>query len=300
MVNQFIDSARRGKNSVWRYILTLAIVIGLVFMVTFVLLVAAYLSEGHMDVTRYPAWMQYLITLLSFPAGLFGLWFGVRFLHKRPFSSLITPTGRFSWKRFFVASGVWFAILVLSDLILAALNPGNYVFSFDPVQFLPFLLMSLLLIPLQTSTEELVFRGYLTQALGLTRGGFWLAWLLPSLIFGLLHSANPEVTEYGFWWTMPSYIGYGLLLGWVTLKSEGLEIALGLHAVNNLYASLLVTFPSSALPTPAVFSIQSYDARLLTLFFAVQAVLFLLVMGFLRRKGVWQPVRAEESAFDAI
>ena len=68
------------------------------------------------------------------------------------------------------------------------------------------------------ASEELLFRGYLTQAFGLP-GGFWAAWLVPGVWFGLLHFANPEVSAYGVLMTMPIYIDMGLLLGWVTLRS---------------------------------------------------------------------------------
>jgi len=73
------------------------------------------------------------------------------------------------------------------------------------------------------------------------------------------HALNPEVQTYGALLTLPLYLGIGLLLSWVTLKTGGLEMALGLHVANNLYASMIVTFPSTALVTPALFSIQKYD-----------------------------------------
>ena len=114
---------------------------------------------------------------------------------------------------------------------------------------------------IQTSTEEFIFRAYLPQGITRFTPRFWLPWIIPAVVFGLLHSLNPEVDTYGFILTIPFYIGFGLLLGWITLRSRSLELALGLHLANNLYASLIVTFPGSALPS-CPFTIQSYDAAL--------------------------------------
>jgi hypothetical protein len=48
------------------------------------------------------------------------------------------------------------------------------------------------------------------------------------------------------------YIGTGLFLGIITLMDDGMELALGFHAANNLFAALLVTSDWSALQTDAV------------------------------------------------
>ena len=48
------------------------------------------------------------------------------------------------------------------------------------------------------------------------------------------------------------YIGTGLLLGIMTLMDEGMELALGFHAANNLIGCLLVTTDWSALQTHSI------------------------------------------------
>jgi membrane protease YdiL (CAAX protease family) len=76
--------------------------------------------------------------------------------------------------------------------------------------------------------------------------------VITSVLFGLFHSANPEVAEMGFG-VMIFYIGTGLLLGIMTLMDEGLELSLGFHLGNNLIAATLITSDFSALQTDAVF-----------------------------------------------
>src|SRR5699024_5340777 len=66
-----------------------------------------------------------------------------------------------------------------------------------------------------------------------------------------LHLSNPEVTQFGPW-IMVYYIGTGLFLGILTLMDDGLELALGFHAANNLIQILLVTADWSAFQSESI------------------------------------------------
>ncbi len=77
-------------------------------------------------------------------------------------------------------------------------------------------------------------------------------------MFGLFHSANPEVAQMGFG-VMFFYIGTGFLLGIMTLMDESLELALGFHLGNNLMAALLITSDVSALHTDAIFKYSGVE-----------------------------------------
>ena len=74
-----------------------------------------------------------------------------------------------------------------------------------------------------------------------------------------MHSANPEISEYGFWVMMPQYIFMGFMLGMMSILDDGIELAMGVHAVNNLMSSVLVTFDGSALPTYALFNLKKIN-----------------------------------------
>ena len=52
---------------------------------------------------------------------------------------------------------------------------------------------------------------------------------------------------------MVHYIGTGFLLGIMTLMDEGIELALGFHAANNLLTALLVTAEWTAFQTNSIF-----------------------------------------------
>lgn len=275
--NPFLDLAKDGRNEFWRYLLTIALMIAASFWVSLVASLAAILINGT-DLNQYPPLAMLLLGTSPFPFTLLVLWFGVRFLHKRPFRSLVTPFKQVRWKQLFISALLWFLLAGISDLVLSFLQPDNYHWSLDFSRIIPYLLVTLVVIPIQTSTEEFIFRAYLPQGITRFTPGFWLPWIIPAVVFGLLHSLNPEVDTYGFLLTIPFYIGFGLLLGWITLRSRSLELALGLHLANNLYASLIVTFPGSALPSPALFTIQSYDAALSLVVWAVMSIIYLLVL----------------------
>ena len=107
------------------------------------------------------------------------------------------------------------------------------------------------MIPIQTSVEELIFRGYLMQGFGVLFRNRWLPLVLTSVLFGSLHLWNPEINKLGvhlIWY----YIGTGLFLGVITLMDDGIELALGFHAANNLVTVLLVTASWTAFQTESL------------------------------------------------
>ncbi len=284
MSNRFLAQAQQGRNEIWRYILTILAVIAVSFGMQLFIAIIALLAERTLDLTKLSPLALFLVTMASFPFALLTLAGGLLLLHKRPLISLLNPSGRIEWRKIIFSGALWFVLSGISDLILALISPDNYRFTFDFSKFLPYLALGLILIPIQTSTEEFIFRGYLTQWMGRYSKRLWLPLVAPSIVFMLLHSLNPEVGAYGILMTMPVYLGIGLLLGWLTLRSESLELALGLHAANNLYAALIVTFPNSALPSPALFSIGTYQPGAALIVFVVVSLLYLGIMLTVNRK----------------
>jgi len=132
------------------------------------------------------------------------------------------------------------------------MSPEDYVFNFKLQPFLILCVIAILLVPLQTSFEEYLFRGYLMQGIGVVTKYKWIPLVITSVVFGLLHIANPEVDKLGPI-IMVYYIGTGLFLGIMTLMDEGLELSLGFHAANNLFTALLVTADWTAFQTHSLY-----------------------------------------------
>jgi hypothetical protein len=82
--------------------------------------------------------------------------------------------------------------------------------------------------------EELLFRGYAFQLLVRSLGPF--ATILPtSVIFGLMHSWNPNATPLG----IVNTVAWGILLGYAVWRTGALWLAIGLHFGWNLALPLL-------------------------------------------------------------
>lgn len=179
------------------------------------------------------------------------LLFWVKFVHGQSIRSLTTSREKVDWKRVFFSFGLWSAITIIMILIAYAMTPNDFVYNFKPVPFFTFLFLGMILIPLQTSFEEYLFRGYMMQGIGIVTNSRLIPLLITSILFGLMHAANPEVAKIGAS-IMIYYIGTGFFLGILTLMDEGLELSLGFHAANNLVGALLLTADWTAFQTHSI------------------------------------------------
>ena len=195
--------------------------------------------------------LNLFLMLLSFAVGLLALFFVIKFIHKQTITSLTTSRKKVDWNRFWFSFTLWGFVTVLFIGIEYLSSPNNFVFNFELVPFLILFLIAVIMVPLQTSFEEYLFRGYLMQGIGILTKNRWLPLFLTSIAFGLLHIANPEIEKLGNI-LLIHYIGTGFLLGIMTLMDEGLELALGFHAANNLVASLLMTADWTAFQTNSI------------------------------------------------
>ena len=200
--------------------------------------------------------LNLFLMLLSFAFGLVGIFLIVKFLHRQSLTHLTTARKKIDWGRIWFAFLFWGVIstgLMFLDIIG---SPDNYQWNFNLMPFLILVVIAIIMIPLQTSFEEYLFRGYLMQGIGSITKTKWAPLLITSVIFGLLHIANPEVDKLGPV-IMIYYIGTGLFLGIITLMDEGLELALGFHAANNLFTALLVTADWTAFQTHSLYKDMS-------------------------------------------
>ncbi|MDT0539539.1 MULTISPECIES: CPBP family intramembrane glutamic endopeptidase [Croceitalea] len=224
-------------------------------------------------------------SLLQFAVMLAVLIFWVLVVQKQSFTAFTTSRARIDWKRVFFVFALWGLITIGFTLLDVYLSPDDYVINFNLAKFLPLAVIAILLVPLQTSFEEYLFRGHMMQGLGILAKNRWVPLVVTSVLFGLMHIANPEVEKLGYG-IMVYYIGTGFFLGIMTLMDEGLELALGFHAANNLITALLVTADWTAFQTNSVFKDisepgLSYDV-LIPVF-----VIFPILLYILGRKYNW-------------
>ena len=181
------------------------------------------------------------------------LWLALKFIQKKSFTSIITGYDKIRWKRYFFSFSVWGILITILTIASYLISPQDIEIRFNASEFAILLIVAVTLIPIQTATEELIFRGYLMQGFGLAFKNGIAPLLITSILFGLMHASNPEAKAHGLLIMMPYYIFFGAFLGILTLLDEGAELAMGIHCANNLFSSLLVCSKNSVLQTDAIF-----------------------------------------------
>lgn len=258
----YIQQVFKVKHDFWRYIVGSIIVIiaSGIGQIPFTLaaLFKAMKSGGSVFemsesdlMTILEPNLNLFLLLLSFGFALVALFIVVKYLHQQTIKELTTARKKIDFKRILFAFFFWGIIssgMVLLDYYAA---PEDYVWNFELKRFLILAVIAILFIPIQTSTEEYVFRGYLMQGFGALAKNRWFPLVLTSLIFGGMHVFNPEVSKLGYT-VMVYYIGTGFFLGIITLMDEGMELALGFHAANNLFGALLVSADWTVLQTHSI------------------------------------------------
>jgi len=118
--------------------------------------------------------------------------------------------------------------------------------------------------------------------------------IITSILFGLIHSANPEIEKFGYGTMQFYYITAGLLLGIMTIMDDGLELALGTHAATNFTSAVIIGYDGGALQTDSIFKSHSMNADIMTAAFVAIAVIFLLMLKKKYEWGsfskIWEPI----------
>jgi len=256
----------------------------------------AVLLDGFLNKTEIPSTNDKLmkifeqnltlfLVLISFIFAFAGVYLVLKYLHNQTLLSITTSRKKVDWNRIFFSFGVWSIFSVLSFAVVYFKAPENFVLNFKLIPFLILVVIGVLLIPIQTSTEEYVFRGYLMQGFANLSRNRWFPLLMTSLIFGFMHILNPEVTKMGYI-IMVYYIGTGLFLGVITLMDEGLELALGFHAANNLIGALLVTSDWSVFQTHSIFKDMSEPSAGLDVILPI-VIIYPILLFIFSKKYKW-------------
>ncbi len=294
----FIQQAYKGKNDWWRYLVTLLLIffgwqiIGIIPISLIAILHSSTINEfqraaadGFMGL-EINANLYLFSMILMFVIGLLFIFFGVKKVHKRSITSLLTSRKRLDWKRLIFGFSLWAVIAIILLAINYFIAPESYLWNFNLIPFIILVLISLFLLPLQTSFEEVLFRGYFMQSIGIFVRNRWFPLFFTAISFGLLHSFNPEVEKLGYM-VMVYYIGTGLLFGITTLMDEGLELSLGMHAANNIIAAVFITTNWTVFQTDALLLDTSEPSMGLEIFIPV-FIIYPILLFILSKKYNWK------------
>ncbi len=294
----YIAQAFNTLHDWWRYIIGVFIIVVGVFIgqvpFTAAVMIKAFKDGKNPSELNQSVMMSYLepnlnlfLMLLSFAVGLVALLLVTKYLHKQSFTQLTTSRKQIDWKRVLFIFFFWG--IVSSGLVLADyyMTPENYELNFQLESFIILCVIAIIFVPLQTSFEEYMFRGYLMQGIGVVVKNKWMPLIITSAVFGLLHIANPEVEKLGPM-IMVYYIGTGLFLGIMTLMDEGMELSLGFHAANNLFTALLVTADWTAFQTHSILKDMSDPSETaLSEIFVPVFIVFPIILFILSRIYKW-------------
>ena len=295
----FLESVSGKNNSFWRYLLTSVaawLAAGIIGCIPLIIVLIDRSVNAGVDLTKLNEVLKnpsivgisqnlfLFLFLITFAVGLFTLILLIKWIHKRSFAETVNGTKRVRWDRVFTGFGVSFLLSFVFLMLSLFTEPENYTFQFDIKTFIPLFFITLIFIPLQASFEELFCRGYLAQGIGAWTKNRWLAVFIPSILFGLLHGLNTEVETYGFFTAMPYFILSGVLFGLISVLDDGIELAMGLHAADNIFGCLFVSYESSSLPTPAIFHQQSENIPQMYIGFLLYS---LIVFIYFSKKYKW-------------
>ena len=250
---RYLALAQLGRNRWWRYVLGALVILFFWLVLGFVPYV--WLAGGGSP----DPLLDYIAVNFSIVMMLGGLFLTVRVIHRRPLFSLVSAERALDWKRISQGAAAWSVIGLIITAIEHLLYADRYYLSFDAERFFLFFVLVLVLTPIQAGTEELVFRAYAMQGLALLTRRPALIAVASSLIFTAPHLLNPEVHEHGVLIMAANYFVIGMLLATITLRDGRLELAIGLHAVNNVFLALIANYEGSALTTESIFTARELD-----------------------------------------
>ncbi len=142
--------------------------------------------------------------------------------------------------------------------ILMAWLHGDIRMYFDKFELIPFVILFIAVF-VQSAAEEMVCRGFIYQRVLRTyRNKFWLAVLINSVFFGLIHLGNDGISALA----VVDLVVTGLLFSAMVYYFDSLWMAMAAHAGWNFTQSILAGLPNSGNVVPySVFKLDAATAR---------------------------------------
>ncbi|GAA3523658.1 CPBP family intramembrane glutamic endopeptidase [Nocardioides daeguensis] len=250
---RYDELQRRGPAGAWRPVAGIPLLLVIFFagqlvlslVVTLVLVVGGDSGGEAVDkLSGDPATPSFLALVnLGWAAAIPAVWVVARLLHGQTPGWVTSVAGTLRWRWFAACLGLAVVALGLT-LVVSALLPDQGSGSLDTSAGLnpwtstvrDFVLVIVLLTPLQAAGEEYVFRGYLAQAFGgLTaragaRVGAAVSVVVPALLFALAHGLGQDAPVFF------DRFAFGVVAGLLVILTGGLEAGIAMHVVNNFVA----------------------------------------------------------------
>ncbi len=282
-------------NEWWRYLILILValfggqIIGSIPL-SIVIVVSLIKSGGNIssikNISDFSAYgidsnLGLLLMMFIFIVSLILLLVLIKPFHNRSYMTLFSGNSIIRWKRFFTSAFIWLILMAIFLIISLKMNPQDFKLNFHSESFFILILISIIFIPIQASSEEIFFRGYLSQGVAAWTKSRIMVIIITSILFGLLHSTNPEVKEFGFGIMMSQYIYFGIVFSVLTVLDDGIELAMGAHAANNVFLSIFVTSKSSVLQTSALFIQENINPVKELTSLVILSVIFIFIISMI-------------------
>ena len=188
--------------------------------------------------------LSLLITLFSFAFISLLVFFRVKVIEKRSFSSI--GFNKNNWLKKY-SLGFLIGLAMMSIIVLILLPFGYITVEKNPIQPVGISAIASVLVILfgwiiQGATEEIVTRGWLLNVLS-TKYNIGVGLLISSTLFGLMHLTNPNVNYIA----VINIILVGLFYGLYVIKTNDLWAVCGMHSAWNFAQGNIFGFKVSGL-----------------------------------------------------
>ena len=188
--------------------------------------------------------LSLLITLFSFAFISLLVFFRVKVIEKRSFSSI--GFNKNNWLKKY-SLGFLIGLAMMSIIVLILFPFGYITVEKNPIQPVGISAIASVLVILfgwiiQGATEEIVTRGWLLNILS-TKYNIGVGLLISSTLFGLMHLTNPNVNYIA----VINIILVGLFYGLYVIKTNDLWAVCGMHSAWNFAQGNIFGFKVSGL-----------------------------------------------------
>jgi membrane protease YdiL (CAAX protease family) len=279
-LRSYLEWSSRGKSGLLRYLSGSVLIFLIFFLLGGIGLIPIAI--------RFPRYSDSVVganaaILSTFVIPFFCIPLVVWLVNRRPFWSVAMPTAKIDLRGLLIGFGL---SLVVGSLTVAVCGVAGVlhleVVGIDWGVWLPLALIGLVGVFIQASSEEMFFRGYLTQFARRFTANPYVFLAIPAVLFALPHIANVAALGGGLVAALP-YLVEGLVYGWVAYRTGSLWMSVGIHWCNNLTGLVLVGMRGDVLKTvaPVQFDLPGLWAS--TLIILAEALVLVSVVYLLTR-----------------
>lgn len=251
----YVDLAAAGRTSLPRILAgtLLVVVVATLLMIALMALGAFAIGFGWLaapfgnDVIGADVFSAFLGSRAFLAAAILGIagiwpgvWLALRLIHKRSLGSVLGLSRRIAWRDFARAMAATTLVAGIGIALNFMIDPSVRRSDMPVASWIWALPVMAAILLAQTSAEEVMFRGYLPQALA-TKYASPLVWaVLPALLFAILH-----------WQPASGPLLLAIIIGAIavfaaaatvlTVVTGNLGAAMGMHFANNVFAFLVMS-----------------------------------------------------------